>query len=140
LTPKRHKDIIKDIIKEHDIDETFLDNAASFYWKDVRIKLADLENPRIFINKLGTFHIKIKKLEEYLRDFGSYVASMKDIVYASDEKKKSMKDYYKLLQNIKWQVDRDEKKKQTIRKKQHERKKTTGPLEKQKPDPGGDEE
>ena len=63
MYPKSHKDFKKGIAEEVGVHEQVVDDFISFYYSKVRKSLSNISFPRVYVEGLGTFELRIKKLE-----------------------------------------------------------------------------
>lgn len=84
LNPKKIAILYKSVSEELGIPESDLTDIISFYWSQVRKSMENLNDPNIFVESFGTFHVKPKSLraemykcEEFInginsKDFSRY--------------------------------------------------------------------
>lgn len=63
MTPKKPQIIIKQIAEELDLPESMVDEIISFYYKEIRKNLSNLENIKLNLLGLGDFIVHKKSVD-----------------------------------------------------------------------------
>jgi nucleoid DNA-binding protein len=69
LVPKKSKDLHKLVAEELGFTEDLVRDAVGMYWHDVRKALTDMSHHAIYVEGLGTFKSKEKRLTEALEEY-----------------------------------------------------------------------
>lgn len=139
MIPKSYKQILKKVIEEKGYDESFAEDAVSFYWSEIRKYLSDLKGINIKVNNLGTFNIKPWRVDEFIETYGKHLKKTKGVTFAEAKYRKQMEEQYNVFLRLKGFLEEEEKKKQNKKeeKKEYELAKN---MDKQETDPGGNKE
>jgi nucleoid DNA-binding protein len=107
LRPLKRKQISAIVAEKLQLSAETVDEIASCYFKIIQKKLTTLETCRITVDKLGTFTIKRKKLEEKRRFYEIALSRLEEIEnpdmrdYKSILKlKKDIQEFDKLLEDF----------------------------------------
>lgn len=79
MRPVKRKQISSIVAERLGLSAETVDEMASCYFKIVQKKLSNLEDMRIVVDKLGTFTLKRKKLEEKRLHYGMALAKFEAI-------------------------------------------------------------
>lgn len=91
MRPLKRKQISAIVAEKLQLSAETVDEIASCYFKIIQKKLTTLETCRITVDKLGTFTIKRKKLEEKRRFYEIALSRLEEI------ENPDMKDYKSIL-------------------------------------------
>ena len=72
MLPKKAKEFYKATAEQLGISEDLVRDAVEMYWADVRKALTEMQFHAIFIDKLGTFSAKERRLQEALEQYERY--------------------------------------------------------------------
>lgn len=107
MRPLKRKQISAIVAEKLQLSAETVDEIASCYFKIIQKKLTTLETCRITVDKLGTFTIKRKKLEEKRRFYDIALSRLEEIEnpdmrdYKSILKlKKDIQEFDKLLEDF----------------------------------------
>ncbi len=107
MRPLKRKQISAIVAEKLQLSAETVDEIASCYFKIIQKKLTTLETCRITVDKLGTFTIKRKKLEEKRRFYEIALSRLEEIEnpdmrdYKSILKlKKDIQEFDKLLEDF----------------------------------------
>jgi 4-alpha-glucanotransferase len=137
MIPKKANKLYKDVAEDMDIEEVLVEDLIEFYYKEVRNKLSNLSHPRINVEGLGHFVAKsslIKKaIPRYIKSLENHDTS----TFGAYFNKKGIEQKVELLVKLEQQINTEEQKKETFKKKKDEEYIKTN-LGQQEADPRGD--
>lgn len=92
MNPKDHRIYIKDIAEKVGVHQTLADQFITFYYARIRKCLAELKYPRIYVEGLGTFCIRKKKLEKTIKRNRDILGNLDKRQYKGYEKHIAVKE------------------------------------------------
>jgi len=92
LNPKDHRVYIKDIAEQVGVHQTLANQFITFYYARIRKCLVELKYPRIFVEGLGTFCIRKKKLEKMIKRNRDILGNLDKRQYKGYEKHIAVKE------------------------------------------------
>jgi hypothetical protein len=120
LIPKKHKDILDEVIKENEFDKTLAEDVVTFYWETVRKQLMDMSHTGLDVANLGKFFIKPWKVDQYIEVSKRYIEGYRRTKFRPSGalvERNYVLGMYKILKRVKKALNEEEK-----RKKQHKKK------------------
>jgi nucleoid DNA-binding protein len=81
MNPKKHNEFKKGIAEEVGVHSQLVDDFITFYFSRVRKKLSSLAHPRIYVEGLGTFYLRKKKLEHAIKKQKSMLGNVAKRTY-----------------------------------------------------------
>ncbi len=106
MIPKKHKEVLHDVIKKNSFDKQFAEDSVSFLWSEIRKHLSDMSYCSITVRKLGIFVVKPWKIEEYIGNYKKHIEkdalTFKEFTY-----RKHMENQYKSFLRIKKELDKE---------------------------------
>ena len=120
MIPKKANKLYKDIAEDMNIEEVLVEDLIEFYYKEVRNKLSNLSYPRINVEGLGHFVAKsslIKKaIPRYIKSLENHDTS----TFGAYFNKKGIEQKVELLIKLEQQINTEEQRKETFKKKKDE--------------------
>ena len=107
MNPKKHSEFKNGIAKEVGVHSQLVDDFITFYYSRVRKKLSKLEFPRIYIEGLGTFHIRKQKLEMAIKKQKSMLGNVAKRTYNGYAKSENIISNIKEMEAILEKVKED---------------------------------
>lgn len=92
MKPQKHKVFIKGIAEEIGVHPVLVERFISFYYTKVRKSLSDLECPRIYLEGLGTFSIRKKKLDKAISRNKDILDNLEKMTFKGYEKHVPVKE------------------------------------------------
>lgn len=128
MIPKKPKDILKKLVEEKGLDESFTNDAVSFFWSELRKNLTEMTHYNITVSKLGIFNIKHWKIDEFVESYRIHLEKTSALTWKEATYKQSMEKQYhnflRLKKNIEKEFERKVEKKKT--RQEYESAKTMG--------------
>lgn len=107
MKPKSHKDFKEGIADEVGVHQSVVDDFISFYYAKVRSKLSNLEFPRIYLDKLGTFYLRKNKLEKAIKRNKSILGNLAKRTYAGFAKSEDVQRDIEKMEKALKQMEKD---------------------------------
>jgi nucleoid DNA-binding protein len=86
MNPKKHDKFKGDIASQVGVHQNVVDDFIKFYYDQVRKNLSSLTYPRIYVEGLGTFAIRKKKLEKSISKNKDILGNIHKRTYRGYEK------------------------------------------------------
>ena len=106
MIPKKHDEFKKGIAEKVGVHSQLVDDFVTFYYSKVRKQLSSLAYPRIYIEGLGTFHIRKQKLEMAIKKQKSMLGNVAKRTYNGYAKSENIisniKEMEAILRNREW--------------------------------------
>lgn len=102
MRPIKRKQISEKVAEKLKLSAEIVDEIISCYYKTVQKKLSALENDRLYVDGLGTFYIKRRKLEQKL-------AKYKEAVSRYEAKPDPNMSDYSSIRDMKFEIEKFEK-------------------------------
>lgn len=113
MKPKKAKIYMEGIADELGVHEDVVEAFIGFYYDSLRQTLSDLVYPKVYVNNLGTFNIRKKKLEDGIKRQRDMLGNFKKTTYRGYEKsvgiKKRIELYEQALVKVNEMIDRKAK-------------------------------
>jgi len=116
LNPKDHKIFIENIADQVGLSPEVVKSFISFYYSEVRRNLSEMVFPKIYVDNLGTFSLRKKKLEKAINRQKDILGNLKKMTYKGYEKHVSVKEKIKSLEDALVMVNKMQDDKKTFRK------------------------
>jgi len=100
LNPKDHRIFIDEIAEEIGIHRSLVNDFISFYYTRVRRSLSDLTYPRIYIDGLGTFNLRKKKLEKSIKRNRDILGNLEKMTFKGYDKHIAVKEKLERMESI----------------------------------------
>lgn len=121
MIPKKSSILYTELSEETGLPENMIDNIVSFYYKQVRKELTELNHPIINIHGLGQFTVKIKTVDSLIQKYERLIEKASDYTYSQYNMKKSNEAKLIKLKNIKIKLEENKDKKVTFLKTKNEK-------------------
>lgn len=138
MKPKSHKIFKEGIAEEVGVHESVVDEFVSFYFGKVRDALSSLEDPRVFVEGLGTFAIRKTRIEKAIAKNKSYLGNLEKHTYNGYDKTVATKEKIKKLEGMLERIEASIQEKKEFKLKRNEF--TRENFQEQKADSGRDQE
>ena len=115
MYPKSHKDFKKGIAEEVGVHEQVVDDFISFYYSKVRKSLSDISFPRVYVEGLGTFGLRINKLENAILKNKSLLGNIAKRTYNGYAKSEDVSKKIRQMEIAMDQIQKDIKEKKKFR-------------------------
>lgn len=99
MNPKSHKQIKDGIADEVGVHKQVVDDFINFYYGKVRKALSDLTHPRIHVDRLGTFNLRNKKLENKIKTYKSKLGNLSKSTYRGYSKSEIIQENINIMNN-----------------------------------------
>lgn len=76
MNPKKPKKLEKQTAQSLDIQEQLVSDLVHFYWVRVRKALTTLAFPRVRVENLGTFTVRVNRLRGMIKNTETYIADV----------------------------------------------------------------
>lgn len=128
MIPKKHKEILKQVINENNFDQSFTEDAVSFFWSEVRKHLSEMTHCSLTINNLGIFTIKHWKIDEFIETYHKHLNKGDAMTFKEATYRKTMEKQYNNFLRIKEIFEKEELRKLETKekRKKYESTKTMG--------------
>ena len=105
MNPKKAKTYMEGIAEELEIHEDVVEAFIGFYYDRLRQTLSELVYPRVYVNNLGTFNIRKKKLEDGIKKQKDILGNLKKTTYNGYEKSVAIKKRIELFEGAMKEVN-----------------------------------
>lgn len=136
MLPKKAREFYKVTAEQLGISEDLVRDAVEMYWTDVRKALTEMQFHAVFIDKLGTFSAKERRLTEALEEYERYDNLNDGSTYRKMTIKQEGQDRIQKIKKLLELINSDKQKKELIKQKRNNEL-TTQNLEEQVVNPGG---
>jgi hypothetical protein len=97
MIPKKVNSLYKELTKEFDVTESFVEILVQNYYKELRKKLSGLTDLRINVDGLGHFVIKIQKVKKSIPHYEKVLKNHDVSTFGAYHSKKNAQDKLDLL-------------------------------------------
>lgn len=132
MNPKKIKPFLKSVSEDLDVDQSLVIDIYEFYWSNVRKSLTTVPYPRINIENLGVFEVKLKTLDLTIQKYKAYLNKLDAANFSKYPKYENAKKRLDVLEATKEILLEERERKKQIKISRHEN--TTGDMEEK----GGD--
>jgi nucleoid DNA-binding protein len=73
LNPKKSNFLIKELAEELNLPESEISDVVSYYWSAVRKLMESGEEPKIDVESLGVFYVKVRTLDKEIQKHEDYI-------------------------------------------------------------------
>ena len=98
MKPKDHKIFIEGIAEEVGVSSDVVRSFISFYYAQVRSNLSNITYPKLYVDNLGTFCIRKKKLEKSISRQKDILGNLEKMTYKGYEKHIGVKEKINTLE------------------------------------------
>jgi hypothetical protein len=116
MKPKKAKTYMEGIAGELDIHEDLVEAFVGFYYDTLRQTLSDLVYPKVYVNNLGTFNIRIKSLENNIKKHKDILGNLKKTTYNGYEKSVAVKKKIEIFEKAMLKINQMKERKAKFRK------------------------
>jgi hypothetical protein len=115
LNPKKPKTLLGDLYLELDIDKNLVSDIVDFYWLNVRKSITQISYPRIGIENLGSFELKIKSLQNTIDKYQNALNKTDTSNFRKYSKYMAIKNRLEVLENSKVSILEEKERKKQIK-------------------------
>jgi hypothetical protein len=119
LVPKKSKELYRKVAQELGFTEDLVKDVVEMYWHDVRKALTDMKHHAIYVEGLGTFKSKEKRLTEALEEYERLYANNKGDSFRRMAMKTELGSRIEKIKNLLDLMNKDKHKKQLIKDKRN---------------------
>jgi hypothetical protein len=120
LNPKKPKYILKDLHEDLDLNESLVNDVLDFYWSNVRKSISSVVYPRINIENLGVFEVKLKNLVGSIAKYENTLNGFKGDTFGKYQRYQAIKNRLDLLLAAKEIVVQEKLRKKEIKSTRYE--------------------
>jgi nucleoid DNA-binding protein len=107
LIPTKSKEIVKKLIKEHDLNESYTEDVISFVWSEIKKSLTEMTHSQLYVNDFGTFSVRKARLNKALTNYKIYLDSEAPKSFEEYSHRMTIEKNYKKYLVIKEQLDKE---------------------------------
>lgn len=100
MNPKKSKKIYELVSEDLNIKQELVEDLVEFYYKEVRMLLSNLKNPRINIDGLGQFVAKPMIIKKAIDKLHKVLDEHDTSTFKAYHNKKAMENKLELLKNL----------------------------------------
>jgi hypothetical protein len=115
LNPKKPKALLDDLYKDLELDKNLVSDIIDFYWLSVRKSITQISYPRIGIENLGTFELKIKSLQNTIDKYQNALNKTDNSNFKKYSKYIAIKNRLEILENSKIIILEEKERKKQIK-------------------------
>lgn len=115
MNPKKPKTLITDLYLELDIDKNLVSDIVDFYWLNVRKSITQISYPRIGIENLGSFELKVKSLQNTIDKYQNALNKTDTSNFRKYSKYMAIKNRLEILENSKASILEEKERKKQIK-------------------------
>lgn len=115
MNPKKPKTLLGDLYLELDVDKNLVSDIVDFYWLNVRKSITQISYPRIGIENLGSFELKIKSLQNTIDKYQNALNKTDTSNFRKYSKYMAIKNRLELLENSKASILEEKERKKQIK-------------------------
>jgi nucleoid DNA-binding protein len=108
MNPKKPNILYKPVSEELNIDKELVEDLVEYYYKEVRLKLSNLEFPRINIDGLGQFVVKPKMVRNNIEKYSKVLQIHDTSTYNAYFHKKILETKLDLLISLEKKISEQE--------------------------------
>ena len=116
MIPKKPDTLFKDVAEELDVSQDLVDALISFYYKDVRKHLTELNHTRLNLDGLGHIVIKTKTVSIMIEKYNRMIAKADTFNFSGYFNKKRLESRIESLDSMKIKIDEFTEKKKEFKK------------------------
>ena len=117
MIPKKSDTLFKDVAEELEISEDLVEKFVTFYYKDVRKHLTELNHTRINLDGLGHMVIKTKTVGILIEKYNRMIAKANTFNFSGYFNKKRLESRIETLNSMQLKIDEFNEKKKEFKKK-----------------------
>ena len=115
MNPKKPKALLDDLYKDLELDKNLVSDIIDFYWLSVRKSITQISYPRIGIENLGTFELKIKSLQNTIDKYQNALNKTDNSNFKKYSKYIAIKNRLEILENSKIIILEEKERKKQIK-------------------------
>jgi len=115
LNPKKPKTLLENLHLDLDLDKSLVLDIVDFYWLNVRKSITQISYPRIGIENLGSFELKIKSLQNTIDKYQNALDKTDTSNFRKYSKYMAIKNRIEVLENSKSVILEEKNRKQQIK-------------------------
>ena len=115
MNPKKHKNLLKDLHEDLGLDQDLVTSAMDFYWSNVRKTIISVAYPRINIENLGIFEVKLKTLQKTIFKYENSLQKLANANFAEYPRYENMKKRLDILENTREVILTERQRKKQIK-------------------------
>lgn len=115
MNPKKPKTLLGNLHLELDVDKNLVSDIVDFYWLNVRKSITQISYPRIGIENLGSFELKIKSLQNTIDKYQNALNKTDTSNFRKYSKYMAIKNRLELLENSKTSILEEKERKKQIK-------------------------
>jgi hypothetical protein len=115
LNPKKPKNLLDSLYLDLDLDKNLVLDIIDFYWLNVRKSITQITYPRIGIESLGTFELKIKSLQNTIDKYQNALNKVDNSNFKKYSKYVSIKNRLEVLEGSKIIIIEEKNRKKQIK-------------------------
>ena len=116
MIPKKPDTLFKKVAEELEMSEDLIDKFVSFYYKDVRKQLTELNHTRINLDGLGHMVIKTKTVGILIEKYNRMIAKANTFNFSGYFNKKRLESRIETLKSMQLKIDEFNEKKKEFKK------------------------
>jgi len=116
MIPKKPDTLFKKVAEELEMSEDLIDKFVSFYYKDIRKQLTELNHTRINLDGLGHMVIKTKTVGILIEKYNRMIAKANTFNFSGYFNKKRLESRIETLNSMQLKIDEFNEKKKKFKK------------------------
>jgi nucleoid DNA-binding protein len=101
MIPKKPNDLYKQVAEDLNISESLVDAFMTFYYKEIRKNLSELNHTQINLDGLGVMAVKPKTIDALINKYSNMVKTTDTNTISKYSYKKKLEDKIELLNQVK---------------------------------------
>lgn len=115
MNPKKPKALLESFYLDLDLDKNLVTDIIDFYWLNVRKSITQVTYPRIGIENLGSFELKIKSLQNTIDKYQNSLDKTDTSNFRKYSKYMAIKNRIEILENSKTIILEEKERKKQIK-------------------------
>lgn len=115
MNPKKHKNLLKDLHEDLGLDQDFVNAVMDFYWSSVRKTIITVAYPRINIENLGIFEVKLKTLQKTMFKYENSLQKLANANFAEYPRYENMRKRLDILEGAREIILTEKQRKKQIK-------------------------
>lgn len=115
MNPKKPKVLLESLYLDLDLDKNLIIDIIDFYWLNVRKSITQVTYPRIGIENLGSFELKIKSLQNTIDKYQNALDKTDTSNFRKYSKYIAIKSRIEVLENSKTIILEEKQRKKQIK-------------------------
>lgn len=115
MNPKKPKVLLENLYLDLDLDKNLVTDIIDFYWLNVRKSITQVTYPRIGIENLGSFELKIKSLENTINKYQNALDKTDTSNFRKYSKHVAIKNRLEILEKSKVIILEEKERKKQIK-------------------------